>query len=171
MLYAHLSVGYLITHSLIKTFKLNFTWYWIFLGLFSAIIPDLDIIYQLFTGNMAFTHRYYITNLPLFYLIIFTIIVILNSFIKKKWLKYGNFIIFTNIFIHLLLDTAFYGIRWFWPIYPKLIAIYNINGIGGIRVENYYHHWYWYLELIIMAFVPIFIIYCFVKGKFKNSKQ
>ena len=168
MLFAHIPVGYLVTHSLIKKFNLKFNPYWIALGLFASVLPDLGIIYQLFSGKMHETHRYYITNLPLFYLTVFLIGVIVSCFIKKNWLKYGNYILFANIFVHLLLDTAYYGIRWFWPIYPKLIAIYNIDGSGGIRVANYFHHWYWYLEIAIIIFVPLFIIYSFVKGKYKH---
>ena len=67
MLFAHIPVGYLVTHSLIKKFNLKFNPYWIALGLFASVLPDLGIIYQLFSGKMHETHRYYITNLPLFY--------------------------------------------------------------------------------------------------------
>jgi len=169
MLFAHLPVGYLVTHALIKKAKLKFNPFWIGLGLIASEIPDLGIIYQFFIGKMYESHRYYLTNLPVFYLTIFLIVVIVNCFIKKTWLKYANIIVFANIFVHLIIDTGFYGIRWLWPFYPKLIAIYNIDGTGGVRVENYFHHWYFYLEIAILIFVPIFIIYSFVKGKYNDK--
>ncbi len=164
-------MGYLITYSLIKKLKLPFKWYWIALGLFAAILPDFGIIYQLFSGRLHEVHRYYITNLPLAYLTVFVLVVIVNCFLKKKWLKYANFIVFASIFVHLIIDTTFYGIRWLWPFYPKLIAIYNIDGTGGIRVLNYYQHWLWYLEITLWIAVPVFIVYTFLKERPDNKSR
>ena len=169
MLLAHLPVGYSVTHAVIKKFKLKFSWPWLSLGMFAAVLPDFGIIYQLFSGRLYESHRYYITNLPVFYLTVFIIIVIVNCFIHKRWLTYANYLIFANIFVHLLLDTVYYGIRWLWPFYPKLIAIYNTAGNGGFRVDNYFHHWYWYLEIVIVIFVPLFIVNSFLRGKYEDQ--
>jgi len=166
----HIPVAYFTTYYVMKKNNLLWQWQWLALGIFSAVLPDLDFFYQIFTNELYLSHRYLITHLPFFYLIALVILIIISCFYRKKWFKYAIIIVFVNIFVHLLVDTMFYGIRWLWPFSKDLIGVYNINGSGGIIVANYFHHWYWYLEIFLW---PIAIIHLISanKKRFKQSNK
>jgi inner membrane protein len=164
MIIGHLPVGYFTTRYLIKKLKLPLNKFWLLLGLAGAIIPDLDYIYWILSNSQKQTHRGYFSGYPLFYLTFLLVFVIVNCFFKKKILSRGIIVVFCNIFIHFLLDTVFYGVKWFYPFYNRYIGIYNVGGYGGglgIQVKSYFHHWYWYLEigLWVLFAVSLFISY------------
>jgi len=171
MLIGHLPIGYFTTRYLIKKLKLPLNKSWLGLGLFAAIIPDLDYIYWFFSNSQITSHRGYITAYPLFYLTIFFISVIVYCLIKKIWLKSAIIIIFFNIFLHFCLDTFFYGVRWLYPLSKAYFGVYNIGGYGsgrGIQVADYFNHWCWYLELLFWLIAVISVIVSYRKGEFKN---
>ena len=167
MLIGHLPVGYFVTRSLIKKLKLPLNKLWLGLGLIAALIPDFDIAYTVLIKDSFGSHRYYFTNYPAFYLALLLLSILVYYSIRKKWLKLGIIIVFTNIFIHLLIDTVFVGIKWFWPFYDGLIGIYNIALTGGIIVENYFTHWYWYLEIVLWIIATISIAISYKRGELK----
>ena len=172
MLIGHLPAGYFVTRTILKKFKLPFNQRlgkWLFLaGLIGAILPDFDLAYWiLFDEYGAGSHRFYYTNYPVFYLLSFLLFVMIYFLYRKKWLKLGIIIVFANIFAHFLLDTAFVGIKWLWPFYDRLIGIYNVNFTGGLLVENYFRHWFWYLEIALWALAIISVVRSIKKGEFK----
>ena len=172
MLIGHLPAGYFVTKSILKKFKLPLDGpmgKWLFLaGLIGAILPDFDLAYWvLFDEYGTGSHRFYYTNYPLIYLLILALFVIIYFPFRKKWLKYGLIIVFTNIFVHLFLDSFFLGIKWLWPFYDRLIGLYNVNFTGGILVDNYFHHWFWYLEIALWALATISVARSIKKGEFK----
>lgn len=167
MLIGHLPVGYFITRSLIKKLKLPLNKLWLGLGLLAAILPDFDIVYTVFVKQSIGSHRYYFTNFPAFYLTLLLISVIVYYLIRKKWLKFVIIIVFANIFVHLLLDTMFVGIKWFWPFSDILIGVYNVGLTGGIIVENYFTHWYWHLEIVLWIAAVISVAISYKKGELK----
>lgn len=176
MIIGHLPVGYFINRYLIKKLKLPLNKVWLGLGILAALLPDLDYAYWIFSNSQNNTHRGYVTGYPLFYLTLFLLSVIIYSLIKKIWLKSAIIVIFINIFIHFVLDTVFYGIKWLYPLSGAYVGIYNVGGYGsgtGIQVPNYWNHWYWYLELLLWAIAIISVIISFKRGEFdlKNDKR
>ena len=167
MLIGHLPVGYFVTRSLIKKLKLPTNKLWLGLGLMAAILPDFDIAYTILIKESLGSHRYYNTNYPAIYLILLALSIIVYFLIRKEWLKLGIIIVFVNIFIHLLIDTVFVGIKWFWPFYDNLIGIYNVGLTGGVIVENYFTHWYWYLEIVLWIAATVSVIISYKKGELR----
>jgi len=169
MLIGHLPAGYFLSRYLIKRNKLPLNKLWLGLGLLAAILPDFDIAYSiLFTDSMA-SHRLFYTNFPLLYLTVLLIFIIIYYIRPSKNFKFGIIIVFANIFLHFILDTAFVGIKWLWPFYDRLIGVYNVNITEGIRVENYFNHWYWYLEIALWILAIISVIISFKKGELENK--
>lgn len=169
MIIGHLPIGYFTTRYLIKKLKLPLKPIWLGLGLIAAIVPDLDYIYWVISNSQELTHRGLITGTPFFYLTLFIISVIVYCFFKKKWLKNAIIIVFINILVHLVIDTVFYGNKWFWPFSDAYIGIYNVGGYGsgvGIQVANYFSHWYWYLEIALWVIAIISIIISYNKKEF-----
>ena len=76
MIIGHLPIGYFTTRYLIKKLKLPLKPFWLGLGLFASIIPDLDYIYWIISESQADTHRGVITSTPFFYLTLFILSVI-----------------------------------------------------------------------------------------------
>ncbi len=172
MLIGHLPAGYFVTKSILKKLKIpinNTMGKWLFLaGLVASIAPDFDIVYwMLFDEYGTGSHRNYYTNYPILYLALLVILVIIYFIVKKPWLKYGIIVVFANFFTHLILDTTFVGIKWLWPFYDKMIGIYNVNFTGGLMIENYFHHWIWYLEIALWLLAIISVIISYKKGQLK----
>lgn len=168
MLIGHLPIGYFVTRSLIKKLNLPTKKLWLGIGLIAAVLPDFDLAYTIFFKQSMGSHRYYYTNFPVIYLLLLLIFILFYLFNNKKWLKIGIIIVFTNIFVHFLVDTVFVGIKWFWPFYDQLIGIYNVALTRGIIVENYFNHWYWYLEIILWVVTIISIFISYKKGELND---
>lgn len=169
MIIGHLPAGYFITRYLIKRQKLALNKWWLGLGLLAAIVPDLDYAYWLIINDQADTHRGYITTYPIIYFGFFLISLSIYLFYKRQWLKNAIIIIYVNIFVHFLLDTPFYGVKWLLPFYNQEIGIYDVgsySGGSGIQVENYFTHWYWYLEIVLWIITIISIVISYKKKKF-----
>ncbi|MFA6304747.1 MAG: metal-dependent hydrolase [Patescibacteria group bacterium] len=167
MLIGHLPAGYFLTRWLIKKNRLPISKLWLGLGLLGSVLPDFDIIYPILFKNSIGSHRYFFTYIPLFWLVLVLIGWLFYKIYKKSWLKYSTIIIFANVFLHLFLDTAFVGVRWLWPFYDGLIGVYNVGFTGGFLVDNYFHHWYWYLEIVIWLLAIVSVVISYKKGEIK----
>ena len=165
MLIGHLPAGYLLTRALMKKYKIPLNHWWLGLGLLFSIAPDFDHIFNLLFQNNIYNHRLLPTHVPLTYLIILLIGLLIYRIKPWLWLKWGMIIALPNLILHLILDTPFVGIKWIWPFYPKLVGIYNVNITAGIIVPNYYHYWYWYLEIILWLAAVITVIKSYKKGE------
>lgn len=168
MLIGHLPAGYFISRYIIKKNHLPLNKTWIGLGLLGAVLPDFDLIYPIFFNSSIASHRMLLTNIPLLWLFLALICQFAYLIWKRIWIKYATFLIFANVFFHFILDTPFVGVKWLWPFYDKLIGIYNVGLTDGFIVENYFHHWYWYLEILFWIASIISIFYSSKKGELKN---
>ena len=167
MLIGHLPAGYFVTRSLIKKLKLPFNNWWFLTGLVASVLPDFDFAYYLLFNQTGSSHRNYLSHYSMVYLTIAILFIIIYLFYKKRWLKAGIIIVFANIFVHLVLDTVFVGVKWLWPFYDHLIGIYNVNFTGGILVENYFVSWYWYLEIVLWILAIVSVAISYKKGELK----
>lgn len=167
MLIGHLPVGYFLTRFLVKKVKLPLNKLWLGLGLAAAVAPDFDHAFNLFFQTTIYDHRSLITHVPLTYVIAALIGFIAYKIRPWPWLKWGMIIILPNAFLHTVLDTPFIGIKWLWPFSNQLFGIYNVNLTQGIIVENYFQHWYWYLEIALWILAVCHVIYSHNKGELK----
>lgn len=171
MLIGHLPAGYFLTRFLIKKAKLPLNKLWLGLGLLGSVLPDFDIIYPILFKNSIGSHRLFFTYIPLFWVVLIIICLSLYFLYKKPWIKYSVLIIFANVFLHLLLDTAFVGVRWLWPFYDGLIGVYNVGLTGGFIVPNYFEHWYWYLEIALWLLAVGHVILSYKKGELTEKSK
>ncbi len=167
MLIGHLPVGYFLTSYLIKKNHLPLNKVWLGLGLVASVLPDFDIIYPILFNDSLGSHRYFFTYIPLFWLALWLGAWAGYKIFKRVWLRWAILIIFVNVFAHLLLDTVFVGVRWFWPIYQGLVGIYNVGFTGGFLVDNYFHHWFWYLEIALWLAAIVAVEISYKKGELK----
>jgi inner membrane protein len=171
MIIGHLPAGYFLTRYLIKNEKIKLTKFWLALGLIAAILPDFDYAYWFLTDDNSVSHRGYITTYPAIYFAIFLIFLLIYLIKKNRWFKNFIIIVFGNIFLHFLLDTPFYGVKWFWPFCNQYLGIYDVGSYAagtGIQVMNYFTHWYWYLEITLWVLAIISIVYSYKKRQFKD---
>lgn len=170
MIVGHLPAGYFLTRYLIKRQKLTLNKFWLGLGLIAAIFPDFDYAYWILSNDQSESHRGYITTYPIIYLGIFLIFLLIYLIKKNIWLKNFIIIVFANIFLHFLLDTPFFGVKWFYPLCNQYLGFYDIGGYangGGIQVQNYFTNWYWYLEIALWLVALIAIIISSKRKEFK----
>lgn len=171
MIIGHLPAGYFLTRYLIKRQKLPLTKFWLGLGLIAAVLPDFDYAYWILVNDQSDTHRGYITAYPIIYFVAFLIFLLIYLIKKNDWLKNFIIIVFTNIFLHFLLDTPFYGVKWFVPFCNQYVGIYDVGSYSdgsGIHINNYFTHWYWYLELLLFVLAVVSVIFSNKKGEFKD---
>ncbi len=107
MNYAHLPAGYIASKLFIKKFeKRNLTTKtFISWGMFGAIAPDLDFIYNVAEHGKHHHHQYY-THFPFVWLVLLflSLLALLLDFNRGKTTAFA-FIFTFNGLIHTLLDT------------------------------------------------------------------
>lgn len=144
MFIGHIPAGYVATKILQK--KLN-TKKYLIIGLIGSILPDLDMFYFYLIDNKQTLHHDYWIHLPCYWLIIsiisFTLLYLLR---KKEGLILGT-IFFTNIFLHLFLDTLVGGIKWLYPFKDKAYFLFDVPAVYDFWVYNFIFHWTFLFEI------------------------
>ncbi len=124
----HFAAGYLASTALIKIADTNLNSgqmnLIVLLGTFSAIAPDIDLIYYFIRKKQNKlkkneNHRFYPTHAPILWFVISLGIYLIggNEFYRMVGLS-----VFIGSFSHFLLDSIEFGVPWLWPISKKLIA-------------------------------------------------
>ena len=156
MFIAHLPAGYLITCIIKKSTR---TKGYMWLGLLASILPDLDLLYFYFVDNRNTNHHDYFMHLPIFWglLLLYSVCgVHLFSYDKKR--AYSVLaIFFTNIFVHMVMDSYVGYIRWFYPIFYYKVQLIDIPATHDWWVWNFVLHWSFLLELCIVALALIVV--------------
>lgn len=163
MFIGHLPAGYLLTKVLQK--KLKTTQYFV-VGLIGSIFPDFDIFYFYFIDQRQNSHHSYWIHIPIYWLIIATVTCLLLWFLKKKDYFIATIIFFSNVFLHLILDTIVGKIAWLLPLTEKVYYIFDVPDRHDFWVYNFIFHWTFVFEIAIIALA----IYVFVKSRRNRSK-
>ena len=167
MILAHVPAGYLLSRALVSSSSSQHKWRWIALGTAGAILPDLDLVYTLGSGEKVHHHDLF-THRPLFWLVITVISLVSLWFYRSKrkisrrpmdMLRSFPGIILANVWLHLLLDSPLGKIHWSslsakgsaWLEVPTLF-LPKESVVGPLRGWhlNFAFHWYILLEVLIV---------------------
>lgn len=147
MFIGHLPAGYLLTkgiHKITKSKK------YLYLGLIASIFPDFDLIYFYLIDNQSTLHHSYWIHIPFYWLIISSLTFLLIWLTRKKALIIPAIIFFTNIFLHLILDTIVGKIEWLFPLSTKPYYLFEVPSIYNFWVYNFFLHWTFLFEIAVI---------------------
>jgi inner membrane protein len=153
----HLAGGYIVTTAILKfipgteQFSNNEIALLYIIGILSGEIPDIDLLFfylskKINKNSKKTTHREFYTHLPLFWLIISTLIIILGYVINSSFIILIAIILLGGTFSHLIFDSIEYGIRWLGPFSKKHFSLLKIkenfiNDKKDITVGSIPYYW------------------------------
>lgn len=173
----HIAAGYLLAKSLIAfqpTLTADEQFWLATLGGLAGFAPDLDMFYAFIKERgfyqtcTKFSHRDFITHTPIFWLILSAIIALVG---QTFFWRYSALAILISSWSHLLLDSTFVGLRWFYPFSKKFYALRNPGQAPPNLVKGFFNHWFNSIKmyyqnspftlwgeiiLVIIAFLVIF---------------
>ncbi|HLE41058.1 MAG TPA: metal-dependent hydrolase [Nitrospirota bacterium] len=164
MFIAHLPAGYLWTRYLLRRRFATDVRSLLYrklmaLGLAGSLLPDVDMLYFYFIDNRQHLHHGYWTHIPLYWLALFGMSLLAGRLLDKPSLRPAAAVLFSNVFIHLGLDTVVGKVRWFAPFSGRDFVLFEVPAQHGWWVWNFMFHWTILLELaIVIAAVVTFLI-------------
>lgn len=148
MFIAHLPAGYLLTKGI--QHRIHETKY-LWIGLIASVLPDIDLLYFYFIDHKQTLHHEYWTHLPFFWLSIWAAIAIGNLRFRNRAVAVCSLIFFSNIFLHLILDTFVGGIAWLYPWNPQSFSLVTVPATHAFWVLSFVTHWSFLVELAIIV--------------------
>ena len=148
MFIAHLPAGYILTKTLQKKFD---TSKYLFLGLLGSVIIDFDILYFYLIDNRQNLHHGYWIHIPFYWMIFAVVTILLFLILRKKDYVIASIIFFSNIFLHLLLDTIVGKIQWLYPLTDKGYYLFDVPAVYDFWVWNFVLHWTFLIEVGIVV--------------------
>ena len=145
MFIGHLPAGYILTQKLQQ--KLHFSRY-LWIGLIGSFFPDVDIFYFYLVDHRQHLHHGYWTHIPFDWLMITAVTCSIVWLLKlnKRYLM-AAIIFFSNVFLHLLLDTIVGKIEWLFPFTDKAYYLFDVPAVYDVWVYNFIFHWTFLFEL------------------------
>lgn len=147
MIFAHLPAGYLLSRVIQK--KLN-TSRFLWLGLVGSVLPDLDILYYIFSGKRWLSHREFWMHIPIYWVGITLVVFLALALLRKKDWYPAAVIFFAGVFSHFILDTVIGGIQSLYPITRVGYYLTIVPARGGFWLWSFVLHWTFLLELAII---------------------
>lgn len=114
-----------------------------------SILPDLDMLYFYFIDRQQHPHHEYWTHLPIFWSVVYGVMLVLAGLRQHRTLAIVSTAFFTGILLHLLLDTPMGGIAWFYPISKTLIYGVTVPARYDWWVWNFVLHWTFLAEVLL----------------------
>jgi inner membrane protein len=161
MFLAHLPAGYLLTKILQKKFR---TEKFMSAGLLGSIFPDFDIFWFYFIDQKRHLHHSYLTHIPSFWLLLYSITFFAISITSRQKYKPLVMIFFAAIFSHLVLDTVVGKIQWLSPFNNTSYYLFEVPVQYNFWVWNFIFHWSFRLEIIIIV-ITIYVWFKSYKSK------
>lgn len=114
-----------------------------------SILPDLDMLW-FYLVDSSIHHHKLPPHLPIYWIIgLTTVALLLWLFKRKSGLVYlAGFA--AGLFLHLILDSLFAPIWWFYPIVDKPIELLQIPATHSHWILSFVLHWSFLLELTIV---------------------
>ena len=154
MFIGHLPAGYILTETVQEKFK---TSRYLLIGLIASVLPDIDVPYFYFVDHQQNLHHGYWIHIPFYWLIIASITFFVIWALKKKAYMVAAIIFFSNIFLHLFLDTIVGKIEWLYPFSDKSFAFFEVPAVYDWWVYNFVFHWTFLFEMVVIIWA-IFIL-------------
>jgi len=121
------------------------------LGIVGSLLPDLDMFYFYFIDLRQHLHHGYWTHTPLYWLLLFGLILGAAIIMKKPRLRFAAMVMFSNVFIHLSLDTIVGKVRWLAPFSSRDFVMFDVPAQYAWWVWNFILHWSFLFEVVILA--------------------
>lgn len=148
MFLAHLPAGYLLTKQIQRRMhEMKYLW----IGLVASVLPDIDLLYFYFIDHRQTLHHEYWTHLPIFWLTLWAITAIGNLCFKSRTATVISLIFFSNVLLHLVLDTFVGGIAWLYPWNTQSIFLVTVPATHTFWVLSFLTHWSFLVELVIIV--------------------
>ena len=155
MFVGHLPAGYVLTKTVQKNIKTTKD---LLIGLIASVLPDIDVLYFYLIDNRRNLHHSYWIHTPFYWLIIATTTFSILWLLKKKNYMIAALIFFSNIFLHLFLDTIVGKIEWLFPFTDKAHYLFDVPPVFNFWVYNFIFHWTFLFEIgVIIWATGIFI--------------
>lgn len=148
MFIGHLPAGYLLTEKLQKHLKLKG---YVALGLIASVVPDFDLFYFYLFDERANFHHSYWTHIPFYWLLIAIFTALVLMIFKQRRYFGAALIFFSNIFLHLFLDTIVGKIEWLSPFNETSFAFFEVPARYNWWVWNFVFHWTFLFEIVIVV--------------------
>jgi inner membrane protein len=164
MFIGHIPSGYIWTRFCLNRCQKSFNFgekslrRFMFWGLTASVLPDIDMFYFYVIDNHQHLHHSYWTHIPLFWIALFLISFLVAWVIKKGEWVFLFFIIFSNIFLHLFLDTIAGKIRWLYPLSRHDFVFVTVPARYHWAYWNFIFHWTFLLELVVTSWAIILYI-------------
>lgn len=162
MIIGHIPAGYILTKKLQQKFKIK---KFLALGLLASIFPDLDIFYFYFVDHRQNLHHGYWIHIPFYWLIISVFTFAVLTLWNKKEYYFAALIFFSNVFLHLFLDTIVGKIEWLYPFSSRSIYFFDVPAVHSFWLYNFIFHWTFLFEVAVIAWAVII----FVRRKQRNE--
>ncbi len=121
------------------------------LGLIGSLLPDVDMLYFYLIDNRQHLHHGYWTHIPLSWLILFGAALLIGRLLRKPLVAPAAIVLFSNVIIHLVLDTVAGKIPWFAPFSSRTFVLFEVPARYGWWVWNFVFHWTFLPEITILA--------------------
>jgi len=169
MIIAHIPAGYLVSKSIALFNNQNRNLY-IAAGILGSVAPDIDVIYFYQYTDRTVNHHYFWSHIPHYWMVIAGYSLFLLMLTSRRFFLAG-IIFFSNIFLHLFLDTVVGGIAWRYPKDDTLIRFIDVPatlnpteiyeyGLPGWLL-NLMNHWTFQIEIaIVFTAALVFLISC-----------
>ena len=158
MFLGHLPAGYILTKTLQKRFRTD---RYLLLGLVASILPDVDIVYFYLVDHRQTLHHSYWIHIPFYWLMLAAATFLVLWLFKKKEYMMVAVIFFSNILLHLILDTLVGKIQWLYPFADKAYYLFDVPAVHDFWLYNFIFHWTFLLELATIGWA----IYLFIKQR------
>ena len=157
MIIGHFPAGYILSKKLQHHYQFQ-KYLWV--GLAASILPDFDAI-NFYLDNFEQNHHDYWTHIPFFWFLmaLFTFVPVYLK--KNKDLTVIYILFFTNIFLHLFIDTITGEVKWLYPISDKYIAFFDWTLIYS----------FWGMILIYWSFLLEILVYLWALLIFLRSRR
>ncbi len=153
MFIAHLPAGFLASHCIVHTQRLTgpaanrvFA-----LGMLGSVLPDFDMFYFYTLGGQEHSHHSYWTHIPSFWLACGVLALMVVTLRGQHEARLGISAFLAGIATHLLLDTPWGGIRWFYPFDAQYVRFITVPARYEWWIANFIGHWTFLVELAIVA--------------------
>lgn len=155
MFLAHLPAGYLLTKGIQR--RMHETRH-LWIGVVASVLPDIDLLYFYFIDHRQTLHHEYWTHLPIFWLTLWVAITIGNRYFKNRIVSIVLLIFFSNVFLHLILDTFVGGISWLYPWSSKSFFLVTVPAAHTFWAFSFLTHWSFLVELAIIVWAAAVLL-------------
>ncbi|WP_009964697.1 metal-dependent hydrolase [Verrucomicrobium spinosum] len=114
-----------------------------------SIFPDADMLYFYLIDQGRHLHHDYWTHLPVFWLAAWGVSLILALILRSRALALAATSFVGGVFLHLLLDTPFAGIRWLYPLSDQSFFLVTVPATRSWWVWSFVVHWTFLFEIVI----------------------